>query len=130
MTRTRLLLPCMILLSLSCTKLAAADTGEIRCQAGETYVYLYQFADTLQVLGNVRCGQKVEILDARNSTAVRVRTADGREGYVLKSELTVIGSAPQRQDTTSVPETGVSNPQPAPAQAATPPLKDSELMAL
>jgi len=122
MTRTRLLLPFMILLLLSCTRVAAADTGDIHCLPGETYVYLYQFADALQVLGNIRCGQKVEILDARNSTAVHVRTADGKEGYVLKSAVTAIASGPQRQETTAAPETGVSNPQPAPAQGTTPPL--------
>ena len=126
MTRTRLLLPFLILFSLSCMRLAAADTANIRCQTGETYVYLYQFADTLQVMGNIRCGQKVEILDAGNSTAVRVRTADGKEGYVLKSALTAIASGSQRQDTASAPETSVGTPQPAPAQAAILPLKNSE----
>ena len=117
MIRTRLLLPFLILLSLSCARLAAADSGVIHCQAGETYVYLYQAADTLQVMGNIRCGQKVEVLDARNSTAVRVRTADGKEGYVLKTALPAIVSDSQRQDTTSPPETRVSTPQPAPTQA-------------
>jgi Bacterial SH3 domain len=97
MTRISLLVSLMIALLLSCAQFSGADTGSINCQAGESYAYLYQSADNFQVLGNIRCGQKVEILDAQNNAMVRVRTADGKEGYVSKSELAAIASGTQQQ---------------------------------
>lgn len=96
----------------------AGDVGYVRCQSGEGYVYLYQTADNFQVLADLKCGQQVEIIAPQNPRA-RVRTADGKEGYVTLSALTasVTGSQPN-QDTASLPSTSVSTPQPAPAPAA------------
>src|ERR1700676_5376309 len=130
MTRTSLLLLCTIALLLSCAKLTAGDTGSIRCQAGEGYVYLYQSAENFQVLADLKCGQKVEIVEAQNNTMARVRTVDGKEGYIFKTALTAIVSAAQPQGTASSPAPSVVTSQPAPAQTTKPPLTDSELMAL
>jgi tetratricopeptide (TPR) repeat protein len=130
MTRTSLLLLCPIALLLSYTKLTAGDTGSIRCQAGEGYVYLYQSAENFQVLADLKCGQKVEIVGAQNNAMARVRTIDGKEGYIFKTALTAIVSAAQPQGTASSPAPSVITSQPAPAQTTKPPLTDGELMAL
>src|ERR1700730_4787352 len=116
--RIKLILPFVgILLFLSGAKLAAAGTGYIRCQAGEGYVYLYQTADNFQVLANLRCGQRVEIVDPQNNTRVKVRTADGKEGYISQSGLAASAMDPQ-QDAPAASST-VVNPEaasePAPA---------------
>jgi hypothetical protein len=108
--RIKLMLPfVVILLFLSSTELAATGTGYIRCQAGEGYVYLYQTADNFQVLANLGCGQRVEIVDPRNNARVRVRTADGKEGYIPQSGLTASAidaqqDAPAASSTTASPE--------------------------
>src|SRR5438445_6783715 len=135
MTRTSLLLSFMLMLLFSSTKLTAADTGYIYCRAGESYVYLYQSAENFQVLANIGRGQKIEILEAQNDAMVRVRTGDGKEGYVSKSELTAMVSGTQQQGAISSPGTSASTPppatpQPSPAQVTRGPLTDSELMAL
>jgi hypothetical protein len=95
----KLKLPFVIILLwfLSSTNLAATDTGYIRCQAGEGYVYLYQTADNFQVLANLRCGQRVEIIDPQNNDRVRVQTADGKEGYIPQSGLTASAIDPQQE---------------------------------
>src|SRR2546421_478388 len=127
MSRTVLLLLFAIALLLSGANLSAGDTGSIRCQAGESYVYLYQSAENFQVLADLKCGQKVEIVGGQNNAMTRVRTADGKEGYVSKAELTVIALGSQQQDTTSSPGTSAAIPQPVPAQTTKRPLTDSEL---
>jgi tetratricopeptide (TPR) repeat protein len=123
MIRTRSLLLLVAVASLAAN---AGDTGSIHCQGGESYVYLYQAPDNFQVLANLKCGQKVEIVAAQNSAMVRIRTNDGKEGYISKSEVTAISSATQQPDTNS----SATNPKPIPAQASRPPLTDTELMAL
>ncbi len=94
------------LLFLSAAKLTAGDIGYVHCPAGEEYVYLYQSADNFQVVADLKCGQQIEIIDSQNSVRVRVRTADGREGYL-----------PQTSIAAPVP---VSPPQGAAPQAAAP----------
>jgi tetratricopeptide (TPR) repeat protein len=106
----------------------AGDTGSIRCQAGESYVYLYQSANNFQVVAELKCGQKVGLLDPQRNPMVRVRTADGKEGYVPSTTLTDATSSEQ-QATVPSPQT-TSNPQAAPTASAKAPLADRELMAL
>ena len=111
------MLPIVILFYLPCAKLIAGDTGYVRCQAGEGYVYLYQSVDNFQVVANLRCGQKVEIVDPQNNSRVRVRTADGKEGYIPQSGLTASAIGSQQQDMAPAPSPSVSTPEPAPAPA-------------
>jgi hypothetical protein len=113
MRQTRLPLLLTIALLLSCAKLTAADSGSIRCQAGEGYVYLYQSADNFQVLADLKCGQKVEVVDARGSTIARVRTADGIEGYVFKAALAGIMPSSEPQPPVPPPDTKTGNTQAA-----------------
>jgi len=126
-------------LALLAANAIAGDTGSIRCQAGESYVYLYQAPDNFQVLANLKCGQNVEIVAAQGSAMVRIRTSDGKEGYISKSEVTAITSATQQPDTNSsatnspsptapqvskpvtTPPQGATQPR-VPAQASRPPL--------
>jgi hypothetical protein len=106
----------LILFLLASAKLAAADTGYIRCQAGEGYVYLYQTVDNFQVLANLRCGQRVEIVDPQNNARVRVRTADGKEGYIPQSGLTASAIDGPQQDGPTASST-VVGPEAASAPA-------------
>lgn len=106
----------MILLVVCSIRVAAADTGYIRCQAGEGYVYLYETVDNFQVLANLRCGQRVEIVDPQNNARVRVRTADGKEGYIPQSGLTA-SAIDSQQDAPAASPT-VASPEGASAPAA------------
>ena len=117
MIRTRLLLLLIAVASLALNAMAGG-TGSIRCGADDSYVYLYQTADNFQVLANLKCGQKVEVVNAQSGAMVRVRTSDGKEGYISKSELTaLVSTAPE---TTPSFAAQVAEPQPATAQAPTP----------
>ena len=114
--RIKLILPfVIILLFLSNAKLAAAGTDYIRCPSGEGYVYLYETADNFQVLANLRCGQRVEIVDSQNNARARVRTADGQEGYISLSSLTA-SAIDSQQDAPNVSST-VVRPEAASAPA-------------
>jgi tetratricopeptide (TPR) repeat protein len=122
----------------------AGDTGSIRCQAGESYVYLYQSPGNFQVIANLKCGQKVELLERPGNGMMRVRASDGKEGYVSNSDVTAITPTTQQPDTNASlaapPSPQVATSQPATQQPASPgptpvgagrlPLTDSELLAL
>lgn len=115
--RIKLILPFAIILSLlSGAKLAAADAGYILCQAGEGYVYLYQTADNFQVLANLRCGQRVEIVDSQDNARARVRTADGKEGYIPRSGLTASATGSPQEDAAPA-SSSAARPEPASAPA-------------
>ena len=102
-------------------KLTAGDIGYVHCRAGEGYVYLYQSADNFQVVANLKCDQQIEIIDSQNSARVRVRTADGKEGYLPQASIAPAvpvspqqGAAPQRDATHHKPRTTGRRPQVAP----------------
>jgi opacity protein-like surface antigen len=90
-----------ILCSLSSAKAKADDVAYAYCPLGEGYVFLYDTATGFQVLANLKCGEKVTVVDARDNARARVRTADGKEGYVLKSS--VIATLPGRQRQPAAP---------------------------
>src|SRR6266581_4073095 len=81
---------------LSTAKAKADDVAYASCPSGEGYVFLYDTVTGFQVLANLKCGQRVTVLDARDSARTRVRTADGKEGYVPKPSLTAPAPAGQR----------------------------------
>jgi hypothetical protein len=99
---------------LSSAKAKADDTAYAYCPAGEGYVYLYDSAASFQVLAYLKCGEKVEVESADRNVA-KVRTADGKEGYVAQSSLTA--SLPTRQPQPAAAPV-VSSPQPQPQPAA------------
>src|SRR6266566_1677976 len=98
---------------LSTAKAKADDVAYASCPSGEGYVFLYDTVTGFQVLANLKCGQKVTVLDARDNARTRVRTADGKEGYVPKPSLTAPAPAGQR-------------PPAAPTAPAAPPNSSSE----
>jgi len=104
-----------ILCFLSSTRAKADDFAYAYCPMGEGYVFLYDTPTGFQVLANLKCSQKVTVLGAGGSDRVQVRTADGKEGYLLKSSITAALPG-TRQQPTAAPNTSTPQPQ-APAQA-------------
>ena len=121
MTRPKLLVFTMLVF-LSAATLRAGDIGYVHCHAGEGYVYLYQSPDNFQVAANLKCDQKIEIIDSQNNAWVRVRTADGKEGYLPQGEITAVVPSNPQQGT--APQATALSPSPkadapaAPAPAA------------
>jgi len=104
------------LLFLSAAKLTAGDIGYVHCPAGEGYVYLYQSADNFEVVADLKCGQQIEIMDSQNSVRVRVRTTDGKEGYLPQTSIAV--PAPRSPQQGAAPQAAA--PQNAAPQGAAP----------
>lgn len=99
---------------------AKADDAYAYCPVGEGYVYLYDSPANFQVIAYLKCGDKVDVLSTDNTRA-RVRTADGKEGYVQQSSLSTSVPAkfqPQQQ-VAAAPVVVNQHPQPA-ATAFTP----------
>jgi hypothetical protein len=71
----------------------AAPAGTTACPGGEGYVYLYLSPTDLTVMANLRCGVKVDII-GNVKDYLLVRTADGKQGYVLQSAITPAPAAP------------------------------------
>jgi hypothetical protein len=109
----KLLITLGILFLLSSTRAKADDVAYAYCPLGEGYVFLYDSPTGFQVLANLKCGQRVTVLDARDKDRTRVRTADGKEGYVLKSSVTAGAPGSQRQPA-APPSSGIQQPQSQP----------------
>ena len=75
-----------------------AEVGYISCPIRQQYVYLYQSLRNFDILASPRCEEKVEILgrDDRLGGYLRVRTADGKEGYVPQAYVTATPPARPR----------------------------------
>jgi hypothetical protein len=80
-----------------------AEAGYISCPVGQGHVYLYQSMRNFDVLASPRCEEKVEILgrDDRLGGYLRVRTADGKEGYVPQAH---VSATPPARPRLTVPE--------------------------
>jgi hypothetical protein len=92
-----LLITLGILCFLSTARAKADDVGYAYCPLGEGYVFLYDSPTSFQVIANLKCGEKLTVVDPRDDNRARVRTADGREGYVQKSSLIAALPGSQRQ---------------------------------
>src|SRR5438874_5201523 len=77
-----------VLCFLSAAKAKADDFAYAYCPLGEGYVFLYDSPAGFQVQMNLKCGARLTVLDARDKDRLWVRTAEGKEGYVLKSSAT------------------------------------------
>lgn len=64
----------------------ATDTGPIKCGANEDRVWVYDTLTSLTVEAKLKCGETVEIVGRVNGY-VKIRMADGEEGYVLDSAM-------------------------------------------
>ncbi|GEM_PF-645030 len=110
----KLLIVSGMLCLLSGAEAKAQDTAYAYCPLGEGYVFLYDSADGFQVLANLKCGEKLQVVDASDRTRTKVRTANGREGWVPKTSLNV-PVAPKASQA-AVP----ANPVPQAPQTQTP----------
>lgn len=108
----KMLITLGILCFLSSAGAKADDVGYAYCPLGEGYVFLYDSPTSFQVLANLKCGEKVTVVDARDNDRARVRTADGKEGYVQKSSMTAVLPGSQRQPATATAPPIASSPEP------------------
>jgi hypothetical protein len=120
-----LLITLGILCFLSTARAKADDFGYAYCPLGEGYVFLYDSPTSFQVIANLKCGEKLTVVDPRDDNRARVRTADGREGYVQKSSLIAALPGSQRQPAAPPAAPAVSIPQP-PAEAPAQPKPQSQ----
>lgn len=111
----KLLITLGILCFLSTARAKADDFGYAYCPLGEGYVFLYDSPTSFQVIANLKCGAKLTVVDPRDNNTARVRTADGREGWVQKSSLIAAlpGSQPQPAAAPAAPVTSVTPAPPA-----------------
>src|SRR5205807_114541 len=87
------------------------------CPLGEGYVFLYDSPGGFQVQMNLKCGARLTVLDARDKDRLWVRTAEGKEGYVLKSSATAVTrGTPQQPAAPPKPVTQQPEPQAKPRQ--------------
>src|SRR5260370_32085608 len=106
----KLLAPLAVLYVLAGVVARAGDVGYISCPSGEGYVYLYQTLTSFEVLANLRCGGKVEVVDPRSNVRVRVKTLNGKQGYLPHSATTASAPGSQQQNQ---PLTSSSAPVPS-----------------
>jgi outer membrane immunogenic protein len=102
----------VILSFLFSTRAKADDIAYAYCPLGEGYVFLYDTAEGFQVLANLKCGEKLTVVDTSDKGRTKVRTASGKEGYVFKYTITpVFGMPPQPTETA---DASTARPQPPP----------------
>src|ERR1700691_3417596 len=101
-----------ILCFLSTAGAKADDVGYAYCPLGEGYEFLYDSPTGFQVIADLKCGQKLTVVDPRDDNRARVRTADGKEGYVQKSSLIAAlpGSQQQPPAPAAAPAASISQP--------------------
>lgn len=110
-----------VLCFLSAAKAKADDFAFAYCPLGEGYVFLYDSPTGFQVVMNLKCGARLTVLDARDKDRLWVRTADGKEGYVLKSTATAVTRGNQQAAAPVNP--GTQQPQQQPPQPQVQPAK-------
>ena len=105
---------------------SASDIGSVKCLANQDRVWVYDSLSSFDVEAKLRCGETVEIV-SRVKGFVRIRTANGVDGYVPES---VFPDLPPLEDKESAPASPAPRPvananpvaaaQPAPASAPAP----------
>ena len=114
----RLLL--LLALGLASLPVSAQDTqappaevyvGYVNCPVLQSNIFLYQSLKNFDVISTPKCDARVQVLGQVDTLGgfLRVRTADGKEGYVPKDLITTTAPA---KPTTAAP---VPPPQPVPA---------------
>jgi opacity protein-like surface antigen len=90
----------------------ASGSGWVDCPTGQQYVYLYRTVTHFEVLSSPKCDEKVELLgrETAGTGYYRVRTADGREGYLPQGHVTT--TAPR------APRITITEERPLPPPAA------------
>jgi outer membrane immunogenic protein len=108
--RRFILIPILILL---CSAEAKADDFVYAyCPLGEGYVFLYDTVVGFQVLADLKCGEKLTVVDTSDKDRTRVRTASDKEGYVFKYTITTVPFGMQAP--AAPPSVGNQQPKPRP----------------
>jgi opacity protein-like surface antigen len=94
---------------------ATPSAGYIVCPIGQSSVFLYQTVTKFDVLSSPKCEEQVEVLGHVDTLGgyLRVRTADGKQGYVPQDQITAV--APVKLRVAPPPP-----PAPVPAGHASP----------
>jgi hypothetical protein len=90
---------------------ANVSAGYVSCPTGEQHVFLYDSVDTFNIVANPKCDEQVTVLGRVDTLGgyLRVRTADGKEGYVPQKQITTVAPAKSR--------IGIAEPPPQPVAA-------------
>jgi outer membrane immunogenic protein len=123
-SRRFILIPILILLGSAGAK--ADDFVYAYCPLGEGYIFLYDSVAGFQVLANLKCGEKLTVVDMNDKDRTRVRTASGKEGYAFKYTITTVpfGAQPQAAAPPSAAkQQPKSRPEPRPKPLEQPELK-------
>ena len=99
---------------------AFADGAAVKCAPNEERVWLYDSVTSLNVETKLKCGESVEVI-GQQSGYVKVRTANGTEGYLPESnlpKLPVGGDASGAQPIPGAPPTLASDARAAAARRA------------
>jgi peptidoglycan-associated lipoprotein len=109
-----------ILISLCSARAKADDFVYAYCPLGEGYVFLYDSVSGFQVLANLKCGEKVTVVDTSDKERTRVRTANGKEGYVFKYTITKTPLVSEMPQVAAPLSAGNSQPKPRPERQPKP----------
>jgi len=92
------------------------SVGYISCPLGEQHVFLYDSVNTFNILTSPKCDDRVEVLGRVDTMGgyLRVRTADGKEGYVPQSQITAVEPTKSRAAIAQPPPQPVAAGQGAP----------------
>jgi hypothetical protein len=101
----------ILLASGTCAR--ADSTSYAQCGTYDAYLLLYRSTEKFEELGKLRCGEKVEIIDHKGSYA-KVRTTDGRLGWVRAADLAEEPPPPQHVFTFGLTE------EPKPVEPSSP----------
>jgi Bacterial SH3 domain len=73
------------------SSLLADEKAVVKCSVNQERVWVYDSPTTFNVAAKLKCGETVALL-ARENGFVKVRTANGTEGYVTEENLPKAGS--------------------------------------
>lgn len=81
---------------------AFADGAAVKCAPNEERVWLYDSVTSLNVETKLKCGESVEVI-GQQSGYVKVRTANGTEGYLPESNLPKPAASAEASGAASIP---------------------------
>jgi hypothetical protein len=81
---------------------SGADIETVQCSLNDERVWVYDSLTSLNITAKLKCGDSVEIL-GHEKGYIKVRTANGKEGYVPKEVLPKAAIADDQGKTNDVP---------------------------
>lgn len=100
----------------------ANDSAIAACGPNDGYVTLYTSIETFEMAGRLPCGTQLELLESQKTYAaqstpyLRVATNNGKQGYVIRSAVTIVH---EMQQTSRAAATKVTPASPAASVART-----------